>query len=119
TASLERLGFESARLKTGTPPRVDGRTIDFTVLQEQPGDRDAVPFSFMTDSVLENQLSCWLTHTLPEVHDILRTGFDRSPMFSGRIQGRGPRYCPSIEDKIDRFASKDRHQIFLEPEGLH
>lgn len=117
TACLERLGFESGRLKTGTPPRVDGRTLDYGVMQEQPGDPDATPFSFMSDALPEDQISCWLTYTTPEVHDLLRTGFDRSPMFAGRIQGRGPRYCPSIEDKIDRFASKDRHQIFLEPEG--
>ncbi|GIV58796.1 MAG: tRNA uridine 5-carboxymethylaminomethyl modification enzyme MnmG [Rhodothermaceae bacterium] len=117
TASLERLGFESGRLKTGTPPRVDGRTIDYTALEEQPGDPDPRPFSFMTDVLPARQRSCWLTYTNPEVHALLRTGFDRSPMFAGRIQGRGPRYCPSIEDKIDRFAEKERHQIFLEPEG--
>ncbi|GIV61033.1 MAG: tRNA uridine 5-carboxymethylaminomethyl modification enzyme MnmG [Rhodothermaceae bacterium] len=117
TASLERLGFESGRLKTGTPPRVDGRTIDYTALEEQPGDPDPRPFSFMTDVLPARQRSCWLTYTNPEVHALLRTGFDRSPMFAGRIRGRGPRYCPSIEDKIDRFAAKERHQIFLEPEG--
>ncbi len=119
TASLEALGFESARLKTGTPPRVDGRTIDYSQLQEQPGDESPIPFSFMTDAVTDDQISCWLTFTEPAVHDVLRTGFDRSPMFAGRIKGRGPRYCPSIEDKIDRFADKDRHQLFLEPEGRH
>ena len=117
TACLERLGFESDRLKTGTPPRIDGRTIDYRVLEEQPGDADPAPFSFLTDALPGDQLSCWLTYTNPAVHDLLRTGFDRSPMFAGRIQGRGPRYCPSIEDKIDRFADKERHQIFLEPEG--
>lgn len=117
TANLEALGFESARLKTGTPPRVDGRTIDYSQLQEQPGDASPIPFSFMTDAVTDDQISCWLTYTEPPVHDLLRTGFDRSPMFAGRIKGRGPRYCPSIEDKIDRFADKDRHQLFLEPEG--
>ncbi|MFQ5572595.1 MAG: tRNA uridine-5-carboxymethylaminomethyl(34) synthesis enzyme MnmG, partial [Rhodothermales bacterium] len=117
TGCLHRLGFESGRLKTGTPPRIDGRTIDYSALQEQPGDPNPTPFSFMTDTLTEDQLSCWLTYTTPEVHAVLRTGFDRSPMFMGRIQGRGPRYCPSIEDKIDRFADKDRHQIFLEPEG--
>lgn len=117
TASLEGLGFESGRLKTGTPPRVDGRTIDYTALEEQPGDPGASPFSYLTDTLPEEQISCWLTYTNPETHDLLRTGFDRSPMFAGRIQGRGPRYCPSIEDKIDRFADKERHQIFLEPEG--
>jgi len=117
TGSLHRLGFESGRLKTGTPPRVDGRTIDYAALQEQPGDPEASPFSFLTDTLPARQRSCWLTYTNPEVHAALRTGFDESPMFQGRIQGRGPRYCPSIEDKIDRFAQKDRHQIFLEPEG--
>ncbi len=118
TACLEALGFESDRLKTGTPPRVDGRTIRYERLLEQPGDSPAQPFSFMTDALPKEQRSCWLTYTSTAVHDVLRTGFDRSPMFAGRIQGRGPRYCPSIEDKIDRFADKDRHQIFLEPEGL-
>lgn len=117
TASLERLGFESGRLKTGTPPRVDGRTIDYAALDEQPGDPEASPFSYLTDALPADQISCWLTYTNTKTHDLLRTGFDRSPMFTGRIQGRGPRYCPSIEDKIDRFADKDRHQIFLEPEG--
>ena len=117
TACLERLGFESDRLKTGTPPRIDGRTIDYAALEEQPGDPDATPFSFLTDRLPSEQRSCWLTYTNPAVHAILRTGFDRSPMFVGRIRGRGPRYCPSIEDKIDRFAAKDRHQLFLEPEG--
>lgn len=118
TGALHRLGFESGRLKTGTPPRVDGRTIDYSVLTEQPGDPYASPFSFMTDHLPTDQVPCWLTYTNPSVHGILRTGFDRSPMFTGRIQGQGPRYCPSIEDKIDRFSSKDQHQIFLEPEGL-
>lgn len=117
TASLQKLGFESARLKTGTPPRIDGRTIDYYKVEEQPGDREASPFSYMSDALPEQQRSCWLTYTNLAVHDMLRTGFDRSPMFEGRIQGRGPRYCPSIEDKIDRFADKDRHQLFLEPEG--
>ncbi len=119
TASLQALGFESGRLKTGTPPRIDGRTIDYAALEEQPGDPDPTPFSYLTDALPADQLSCWLTYTTPAVHDVLRTGFDRSPMFAGRIQGRGPRYCPSIEDKIDRFADKQRHQIFLEPEGRH
>ncbi|MDA0378422.1 MAG: tRNA uridine-5-carboxymethylaminomethyl(34) synthesis enzyme MnmG [Bacteroidetes bacterium] len=117
TGALHRLGLESGRLKTGTPPRLDGRTINYGVLEEQKGDAEPVPFSFMTDRLPERQLSCWITYTDQEVHDILRTGFDRSPMFVGRIQGTGPRYCPSIEDKIDRFADKDRHQLFLEPEG--
>ena len=117
TAELRQLGFECGRLKTGTPPRVDGRTIDYASLQEQPGDADPRPFSYMTDVLTGDQLSCWLTWTSPQVHDALREGFAASPMFAGRIRGRGPRYCPSIEDKIDRFASKPRHQLFLEPEG--
>ena len=117
TATLLDLGFESGRLKTGTPPRIDGRSIDYTKLEEQKGDPEASPFSFLSDSLPTEQRSCWLTYTNPKVHDYLREGFDESPMFAGRIQGRGPRYCPSIEDKIDRFADKDRHQIFLEPEG--
>jgi tRNA uridine 5-carboxymethylaminomethyl modification enzyme len=118
TASLEALGFESGRLKTGTPPRVDGRSIDYSTMEEQPGDPDASPFSFLTDHAPRNLISCWLTYTNEKVHELLRTGFERSPMFAGRIQGQGPRYCPSIEDKIDRFADKPRHQLFLEPEGL-
>jgi len=117
TACLEALGFVSGRLKTGTPPRIDGRTIDFARVAEQPGDPLASPFSFMTDALPADQMSCWLTYTTLAVHDTLRTGFVDSPMFQGRIQGRGPRYCPSIEDKIDRFADKEQHQIFLEPEG--
>ncbi len=117
SASLERLGFEVARLKTGTPPRVDGRTVDYAGLEEQPGDAVPSPFSFMTDALPTEQRSCWLTYTNLAVHETLRTGFDRSPMFAGRIQGAGPRYCPSIEDKIDRFADKEQHQLFLEPEG--
>ncbi len=117
SASLEKLGFEVGRLKTGTPPRVDGRTIDYAGLEEQPGDETPSPFSFMTDALPTEQRSCWLTYTSPAVHETLRAGFDRSPMFAGRIQGAGPRYCPSIEDKIDRFADKDQHQLFLEPEG--
>jgi tRNA uridine 5-carboxymethylaminomethyl modification enzyme len=118
TEQLVELGFEAGRMKTGTPPRVDGRSIDHSMLEEQPGDADPSKFSFSPNtSAARKQLSCWMTYTSPEVHDILRTGFDRSPMFNGRIQGVGPRYCPSIEDKIDRFADKDRHQIFVEPEG--
>lgn len=119
TASLEKLGFEVGRLKTGTPPRIDGRTIDYSLCEEQPGDDAPRPFSFMTDELPTDTISCWLTYTNDTVHDTLRTGFDDSPMFAGRIQGQGPRYCPSIEDKIDRFADKDRHQLFLEPEGLN
>ncbi|HYE95278.1 MAG TPA: tRNA uridine-5-carboxymethylaminomethyl(34) synthesis enzyme MnmG, partial [Rubricoccaceae bacterium] len=117
TGSLQALGFETGRLKTGTPPRVDGRTIDYAACETQPGDEDPRPFSFLTDALPADQLPCWLTYTNEAVHDLLRTGFAESPMFTGRIQGRGPRYCPSIEDKIDRFADKDRHQLFLEPEG--
>ncbi|MEZ4757650.1 MAG: tRNA uridine-5-carboxymethylaminomethyl(34) synthesis enzyme MnmG [Flavobacteriales bacterium] len=123
TEQLVSLGFEAGRMKTGTPPRVDGRSIDYSVLEEQPGDTDPNSFSYLpgTSAIrgpqARPQLSCWMTYTSPEVHDILRTGFDRSPMFNGRIRGLGPRYCPSIEDKIDRFADKDRHQIFVEPEG--
>lgn len=120
TGTLHRLGFESGRLKTGTPPRVDGRTLDYSVMEEQPGDADPTPFSFLTDALpADDQLSCWLTHTAPDVHEALREGFDRSPMFTGRIKAKGPRYCPSIEDKIDRFAQKAQHQIFIEPEGRH
>lgn len=124
TEQLKQLGFEAGRMKTGTPPRVDGRSIDYSVLEEQLGDEGPSCFSFIPGNSPiskgqngRKQLSCWITYTSPEVHDILRTGFDRSPMFNGRIQGIGPRYCPSIEDKIDRFADKDRHQIFVEPEG--
>lgn len=118
TASLNQLGFESGRLKTGTPPRVDGRTLDYSKMEEQAGDADPRPFSFMTDALPNEMRSCHLTYTSDHVHNMLRTGFDRSPMFNGTIQGRGPRYCPSIEDKINRFADKERHQIFIEPEGL-
>jgi tRNA uridine 5-carboxymethylaminomethyl modification enzyme len=118
TEQLVRAGFESGRMKTGTPPRVDGRSLDYRLMEEQPGDLNPGKFSFSDNtSAPARQLSCWMTYTSPEVHDILRTGFDRSPMFNGRIRGIGPRYCPSIEDKIDRFADKDRHQIFVEPEG--
>ena len=117
SAALERLGVELGRLKTGTPPRIDGRTVDYRSLDEQPGDADPRPFSHLTDALPRAQRSCWLTYTSPAVHDTLRTGFEQSPMFAGRIAGQGPRYCPSIEDKIDRFADRDRHQLFLEPEG--
>ena len=118
TASLERLGFESGRMKTGTPPRVDGRSLDYSKMKEQPGDSVPSKFSFSDlTSPLKKQLSCHITHTNLEVHDILRSGFDRSPMFNGAIQSSGPRYCPSIEDKIDRFSDKSQHQIFVEPEG--
>ena len=118
TTSLERLGFESGRMKTGTPPRVDGRSLDYSKMKEQPGDSVPSKFSFSDlTSPLKKQLSCHITHTNLEVHDILRSGFDRSPMFNGAIQSSGPRYCPSIEDKIDRFSDKSQHQIFVEPEG--
>ena len=116
---LRDLGFEVQRLKTGTPVRVDGRTIDFSKLVEQPGDADPAKFSFSDTASLTDQRSCYLANTNLHTHDILRTGFSRSPMFTGRIRGRGPRYCPSIEDKIDRFADKDHHQLFVEPEGWH
>lgn len=118
TEQLVELGFEAGRMKTGTPPRVDGRSIDYNLLEEQPGDEQPGKFSYLPSTAPPlRQLSCWITWTNADVHDTLRSGFDRSPMFNGRIRGRGPRYCPSIEDKIDRFAEKDRHQIFVEPEG--
>ena len=117
TEDLVLKGFESGRMKTGTPPRVDGRSLDYSKMEEQPGDDHAETFSYLDTKPLLKQRSCYLTHTNSKVHDILREGFDRSPMFNGRIQSTGPRYCPSIEDKIDRFASKDRHQVFVEPEG--
>ncbi len=120
SARLKELKLPQGRLKTGTPPRIDGRSIDFGKLAEQPGDLDPVPvFSFMGDEAMHpRQVPCWITHTNQRTHDIIRTGFDRSPMFTGVIEGVGPRYCPSIEDKINRFADKASHQIFLEPEGL-
>jgi len=117
TECLIELGFESGRLKTGTPPRLDGTTIDFSKAEIQPGDEPPVPFSHQTDSLDLEQMPCHLTYTNSQTHDILRKGFDRSPMFTGRIKSVGPRYCPSVEDKINRFADKEKHQIFLEPEG--
>jgi len=117
TAQLVELGFESGRMKTGTPPRVDGRSLDYSKMEEQPGDEEVVPFSYKNESIDIKQRSCHITYTNPEVHDLLKTGFDRSPMFNGRIKSIGPRYCPSIEDKIERFADRNRHQIFVEPEG--
>ncbi len=119
TGCLEKLGFEAGRLKTGTPPRLDGRSIDYDKLEIQYGDDNPTPFSFLTDQLpgVDEQLTCWIAYTTPEVHDVLRSGFDRSPMFNGRIKSAGPRYCPSIEDKIHRFADRNRHQLFLEPEG--
>ncbi|MBI9033471.1 MAG: tRNA uridine-5-carboxymethylaminomethyl(34) synthesis enzyme MnmG [Bacteroidales bacterium] len=117
TKDLVGFGFSTARLKTGTPVRVDGRTIDYSKLIEQPGDEKPSRFSYMNTPPLVDQVSCWLAYTSEEVHDILRGGFDQSPMFVGRIKGTGPRYCPSIEDKIERFSTKDSHQLFIEPEG--
>lgn len=120
TEQLVELGFESDRLKTGTPPRVDGRSLDYSKMEEQLGDDEIVGFSYLDIERItpKQQRSCFITYTSPEVHEILRTGFDRSPMFQGRIEGIGPRYCPSIEDKINRFAERDRHQLFVEPEGF-
>ena len=117
TETLERLGFESGRMKTGTPPRVDGRSLDFSKMEEQAGDENPGKFSYMDTPKLLKQRSCHITYTNQEVHDVLKTGFEQSPMFTGRIQGLGPRYCPSIEDKIERFSERNRHQIFVEPEG--
>src|SRR4051812_5357550 len=121
TEQLKEYGFESDRLKTGTPPRVDGRSLDYTRMEEQKGDSIIAGFSFSEIETIESkkQLSCFITYTNSGVHEILKTGFDRSPMFTGRIEGIGPRYCPSIEDKINRFAERDRHQIFVEPEGFN
>ena len=117
TEQLVSLGFESGRMKTGTPPRIDGRSLDYSKMEEQKGDKEPGKFSFSDTKPLKRQKSCHITYTNPQVHEILETGFERSPMFSGRIQGIGPRYCPSIEDKINRFAERDRHQLFIEPEG--
>ena len=118
TADLESYGFKSGRMKTGTPPRVDGRSLDYSVMEEQPGDKNPAKFSYLAGiQPLEDQISCHMTYTNNEVHDIMSESFDRSPMFNGSISSTGPRYCPSIEDKIHRFAEKDRHQIFVEPEG--
>jgi len=117
TEQLISLGFTSGRMKTGTPPRVDGRSLDYSRMEEQPGDENPGKFSFTDTPALTHQRSCHITYTSPAVHEILKEGFEQSPMFTGRIQGIGPRYCPSIEDKINRFAEKDRHQLFVEPEG--
>jgi tRNA uridine 5-carboxymethylaminomethyl modification enzyme len=119
TEQLVSLGFESDRLKTGTPPRIDGRSLDYSKMEEQPGDPEITGFSYLDIPKLapEKQKSCWITYTNDHVHEMLKTGFDKSPMFAGRIDGVGPRYCPSIEDKINRFAERDRHQLFVEPEG--
>lgn len=117
TEQLVELGFESARLKTGTPPRIDGRSLDYSIMEEQKGDETITGFSYLDCVKPAKQKSCWITYTNQKVHDILKTGFNRSPMFQGRIEGIGPRYCPSIEDKINRFAERERHQLFIEPEG--
>jgi tRNA uridine 5-carboxymethylaminomethyl modification enzyme len=121
TEQLVSLGFESDRLKTGTPPRIDGRSLDYSKMEEQKGDEEIVGFSYLDTKKIttQQQRSCWITYTSAEVHEILKTGFEKSPMFQGRIQGTGPRYCPSIEDKINRFAERDRHQLFVEPEGFN
>lgn len=119
TEQLVSLGFEAGRMKTGTPPRIDGRSLDYSKMEEQLGDAVPGKFSYTDTKPLTKQRSCWITYTNSAVHDILKTGFDKSPMYTGRIQGLGPRYCPSIEDKINRFAERDRHQIFVEPEGWH
>lgn len=121
TDSLKQMGIELQRFKTGTPARMDGRTIDYSKMEEQFGDKRVVPFSFSTDpeSVQKEQISCWLTYTNEKTHEIIRANLDRSPIYAGIIEGTGPRYCPSIEDKVVKFAEKERHQVFLEPEGLH
>jgi tRNA uridine 5-carboxymethylaminomethyl modification enzyme len=121
TEQLVGLGFESDRLKTGTPPRIDGRSLDYSKMEEQTGDEEMVGFSYLTTKKITatQQRSCYITYTSQAVHDILKTGFEKSPMFQGRIQGTGPRYCPSIEDKINRFAERERHQLFVEPEGFN
>jgi tRNA uridine 5-carboxymethylaminomethyl modification enzyme len=121
TEQLVQHGFEADRLKTGTPPRIDGRSLDYTKMEEQRGDEEIVGFSYLPTKKItqQQQRSCWITYTNTNVHDVLRTGFDKSPMYQGRISGTGPRYCPSIEDKISRFADRDRHQLFVEPEGFN
>ena len=121
TDSLEKMGIELRRFKTGTPARMDGRSIDYSKMEEQFGDERVVPFSFSTDpeSVQKDQVSCWLTYTNEKTHEIIRANLDRSPIYAGIIEGTGPRYCPSIEDKVVKFAGKERHQVFIEPEGLH
>ncbi len=117
SAALQQLGFRLERFKTGTPPRLHGKTIDFSRLEEQPGDEHPVPFSFLTEGLEGDQLPCWITHTNEAVHELIRANLHRAPMYSGQIESRGPRYCPSIEDKVVRFADKSQHQLFLEPEG--
>jgi len=117
TEQLIQLGFEAGRMKTGTPARLDGRSINYSILEEQFGDDEIGRFSYLDSEIPTKQRSCFITYTNEEVHNILKTGFEKSPMFTGRIQGLGPRYCPSIEDKINRFAERERHQLFVEPEG--
>ncbi len=117
TEQLVSIGFESGRMKTGTPPRVDGRSLNYEAMEEQKGDENPSTFSYLSKQAIQEQRSCWITHTNEKVHEVLRKGFDQSPMFAGRIKGLGPRYCPSVEDKINRFADKTSHQIFVEPEG--
>jgi tRNA uridine 5-carboxymethylaminomethyl modification enzyme len=119
SGALHALGFELQRFKTGTPARLNGRTIDFTKCEPQPGDAEPQPFSYLTDQLPQQQIHCYLTKTTPEIHEVIRQNLQRAPMYSGRIQSTGPRYCPSIEDKVVRFAEKESHQIFLEPEGLN
>src|SRR5690606_12456091 len=119
TEQLVDLGFDSGRMKTGTPPRVDGRSLDYQKMIPQPGDAEPSKFSYFDTPILKEQRDCHMTHTSALVHQLLRGGFDRSPMFNGRIQSVGPRYCPSIEDKMNSFADKESHQIFVEPEGWH
>lgn len=119
TEQLVELGFEAGRMKTGTPPRIDGRSLNYSLMEEQWGDPDAGRFSFTDVEIPKEQRCCWITYTNSEVHETLKEGFEKSPMFTGRIKGLGPRYCPSIEDKINRFAERDRHQIFVEPEGMN
>ena len=121
TEQLVKLGFEADRLKTGTPPRIDGRSLDYTKMEVQKGDEEIIGFSYLDTKKIKpsEQRNCWITYTNQQVHDILKTGFEKSPMFQGRIQGTGPRYCPSIEDKINRFADRERHQLFVEPEGFN
>ena len=117
TEQLVSLGFESGRMKTGTPPRIDGRSLDYSKFEEQKGDTTPIQFSYLEKRHVKKQLSCHIAYTNPEVHNVLREGFESSPMFTGRISGTGPRYCPSIEDKIERFSDRNRHQLFVEPEG--
>ena len=117
TAALNRIGIKTRRFKTGTPARINRRSVDFSKMIEQPGDEKIVPFSFMNDKIEKEQMSCWLTYTNEETHNIIKENIDRSPMYNGSIEGVGPRYCPSIEDKVMKFPDKNRHQIFIEPEG--